>query len=190
MRGLLRERFDAKWLKSTEHSYNGTACWDWQGHLGEVGYGRIGVREFGGWFIRYAHRVGYELYIGADIGNLDCHHLCQRRKCVRPEHIELLTHSEHSGRHGRLRPYRLCVRGHALAGDNLRINTQGSRVCIYCARSADALLYHRKRVARFEAIGGRTAREDVKLDRDRRAVAEITTERDESRAAMRGQPRY
>lgn len=65
-------------------------CWFWLGTTNEDGYG----------FIRLdgktlaAHRVYYEHYVGPIPEGLEIDHLCKNRSCVRPEHLEPVTHLE------------------------------------------------------------------------------------------------
>ncbi len=74
----IRERFDRRWALDTE-----SGCWLWQASLSESGYGRI---DRG-----YAHRVGYELYVGPVPDGLVLDHLCCVKQCVNPAHLEPIT---------------------------------------------------------------------------------------------------
>ena len=66
----------------------GTGCWVWQGHL-RSGYGRIKIN---GKSVS-AHRWSYENVGGNPpiAAGLQIDHLCRRRSCVNPAHLEAVT---------------------------------------------------------------------------------------------------
>lgn len=62
-------------------------CWEWQAHCDQHGYGII-------WYDgrpRKAHRVVYELLSGPIPAGLDLDHLCRKRACSYPAHLEPVT---------------------------------------------------------------------------------------------------
>jgi hypothetical protein len=66
-----------------------TGCWLWQGDRSPKGYGSIKTpsgQRLG------VHRYFYELYRGPIPDGLEIDHLCRRRNCVNPEHMEAVTH--------------------------------------------------------------------------------------------------
>ena len=63
-------------------------CWIWTGGLSKKGYG---VFSLGG-VSQLAHRVAYEWILGAVPAELELDHLCRVRACVRPNHLEAVTH--------------------------------------------------------------------------------------------------
>lgn len=134
-----------------------TGCWIWKASLSRDGYGYIG---FGG-RVQKAHRVVYEFYKGEIPEGLEIDHLCRVRCCVNPDHLEPVTHRENMRRspvfpqntrkalaasHSARRSMTHCKRGHGLVENNIRINSNGSRVCIECERIKGRAWYSRHRV--------------------------------------------
>lgn len=103
-----------------------TDCGDW------LGYGRMTVD---GHQIR-PHRFAYELFIGHIPKGLVIDHLCRNRKCVNPNHLDLVTQRENVLR-SPTAPASInarqthCKRGHPLSGDNIKIYN-GRRNCLTC----------------------------------------------------------
>lgn len=73
-------------------------CWEWVGsilkgspekHGHGRGYGRVKYEGRA----RYSHRVIWTLMSGRDPGELVLDHLCRRRACCNPLHLELTTTS-------------------------------------------------------------------------------------------------
>lgn len=83
---------DSRYAKSKPIGYviceNG--CWEWVGTTVSSGYGHIWVNG------KHAmsHRHVYELHRGPIPPGLNLDHLCRNRKCVRPDHLEPVTHRE------------------------------------------------------------------------------------------------
>lgn len=67
-------------------------CWLWQaGTFGTVmGYGCFYDRGR----MRYAHRVAYELEVGAVPEGMELDHTCRQPLCVNPAHLQPVTHAE------------------------------------------------------------------------------------------------
>ena len=88
----------------------------------------------------YAHRVAYELFVGPIPDGLELDHLCRRRNCINPDHLEAVTHAENIARKPKdtseyQRRGRMVERGECVEAHNLNVvgvNAQG--YCLECAR--------------------------------------------------------
>ena|SRR3990167_3395166 len=68
-------------------------CWIWVGANNNRGYPRVGIGI--GNKMAPAHRFFYEKKFGIKITeDKDAHHKCNNKKCVNPDHIEILPHKE------------------------------------------------------------------------------------------------
>lgn len=67
-----------------------TGCWVWQRAKTKDGYASVRIGRKTG----YAHRVFYERCIGPIPEGLVIDHLCLRRDCVNPDHLEPVTIAE------------------------------------------------------------------------------------------------
>lgn len=139
----IEKRFWAK-VRKTD------TCWLWEaGQQGE-GYGSFKIN---GRHIQ-AHRFSYELLIGPIPEGLELDHLCRIRLCVRPEHLEPVTHQENIRRGAQgivIRPF--CKRGHPLSEAKIRGN--GTRVCRPCRNEDQRNTYHQKKAAGWHWKDGR-----------------------------------
>jgi len=70
------------WPKA-DHRPNG--CWVWTGAVNKGGYGVFAITPK---VTRLAHRIAYELAVGAVPAGLQLDHLCRNRRCVNPAHLE------------------------------------------------------------------------------------------------------
>lgn len=147
---------------STEHFHNGTACWDWQGSKGSCGYGQFvldGRRDRKR--VRIApYRFIWEHFNGPMDEGLEPDHLCNRRVCCNPEHIEPVTHAENQRRsyeRGRKRPGvdyvtgkqrgTHCPHGHEYTTENIYTTPKGTIYCRECNRAACLAYQAKKRAA-------------------------------------------
>ena len=99
------------------------------GRLDRDGYGYHGSSR--------AHIVAWTRLHGAVPAGLVLDHLCRRRACCAPHHLEAVTQSENEMRKGwgyRARR-KACPRGHELA-TNAILTPEGGRVCRTCNRDA------------------------------------------------------
>lgn len=120
-----------RWLSLVEKT---DGCWLWQGGLNNKGYGMICVKGRK----RGAHCVGYERYVGPIPAGLELDHLCRTPACVRPSHLEPVTHAENQRRAGAA--LTACRRaGHPYDEENTYRTPQGERRCRKCARERDQI---------------------------------------------------
>lgn len=71
-----------------------SGCWEWTGHIRDSGYGEFFIK---GKRIR-AHRYSYELFRNKIPFGKVIDHLCRNRKCVNPDHLEVVTMYQNSTR--------------------------------------------------------------------------------------------
>lgn len=125
-----RATFDKRfWARVERRSV--LECWAWAGTVDIYGYGVI--RKDGSQ--NKAHRLAYEMLRGAIPAGLTIDHLCWNTVCVNPWHMEPVTFAENARRMNARRTH--CKSGHAFTPENTRIS-DGSRVCVTCARRASA----------------------------------------------------
>lgn len=124
----LTQRFWSKVSKSE-------ACWLWVGTVGSNGYGYL--RHQGK--DRLGHRLAYELLVGPIPEGLELDHLCRNRRCVRPDHLEAVTHQVNvrrgrGGEHNATKTH--CPWGHPYDEANT-VTRDGRRFCLACRRERD-----------------------------------------------------
>lgn len=77
-------------VHSMPNPFVGTPCWECYGRPNRNGYQRIYDRVFK--VERVAHRVAYEYINGPIPSGFLLDHLCRLRSCIRPDHLEPVTH--------------------------------------------------------------------------------------------------
>ena len=103
-------------------------CWVWTGGKNpRSGYGQFskGGREG----MTQAHRASYEISVGPIPLGATLDHLCNRRDCVNPDHIDPCSTGENSARGAQRRT--ACKRGHPY-DENTYIHPTGYRRCRQC----------------------------------------------------------
>lgn len=111
-------------------------CWVWIAGKTGSGYGAFGI---GHAEIDLAHRWCYRLLVGPIPDGLELDHLCRNRACVRPDHLEPVTHGSNM-RRSPIVPSTInagkafCDQGHEFTPENTRITTAGTRECKECRR--------------------------------------------------------
>ena len=139
LRAVARERAVERFWRQVDRSQD---CWLWRGRQDSRGYGK-------NWIMgeSLAHRVAYRLVVGDVPAGLEIDHLCRTPLCVRPEHLEPVTHRVNVQRGmaaavtgARGRAMTACKRGHPFDTANTRWGRgghgqpAGRRHCRRCAR--------------------------------------------------------
>jgi len=110
-------------------------CWVWTKSCNvKNGYAKVSVNRV----MRSAHRVSYETFVGPIPDGLELDHLCRVRACIRPSHLEPVTHAENTRRAAHAITH--CPQNH----EYTQANTYQYRNMRYC-RACDR---ERKRSAR------------------------------------------
>ena len=143
----IEDRFWAK-LEKVE-----SGCWEWQAHVGRLGYGAF----FFSGRMGPAHRFAYELRVGPIPDGLELDHLCRNRSCVNPDHLEPVTHAENM-RRARLTH---CHVGHPMSGSNLAYISHGTRgivrACVACKEIRQARGIEVRRQRNLQSAAARRA---------------------------------
>ena len=110
------------------------SCWLWEASCNKYGYGQFFLNGKP----RKAHRVAYEMTRGPIPAGLEIDHLCFVRNCVRPDHMEAVTHQDNLLRsptfQSRNAAKTHCLRGHAFDSANTHYLRNGGRRCRACDR--------------------------------------------------------
>jgi len=117
------ERLINRTVLGPPHPELGT-CWLFTGPADP--YGRIGKGSE-----RYTHRLGWIWLRGSIPDGMELHHRCGVYACWNPDHLQVATHAENMA-FARNTAKSYCKRGHALSGENLRVNSRGQRICRAC----------------------------------------------------------
>lgn len=130
------ERF---WVKVDKNGPNG--CWKWLACHNARGYGIFAVRDpHGGWRNVLAHRFSYEFHGNKIPERFDVDHLCRNPGCLRPDHLEAVTHRENMLRGdtfaARQAAQTECINGHEYTPENT-YRWRGKRKCRECSRIND-----------------------------------------------------
>lgn len=119
-------------------------CWEWTAALGH-GYGHFAYQGKK----HYAHKFAYESINNTTIKNKEIHHLCKNRKCVNPDHLEILTKKEHQIKENPLIIKQMlkthCPQGHPYDLFNTQFR-RGSRQCRICTLNRKREWYRKKSV--------------------------------------------
>lgn len=150
-RGLCRKHYQRWWKNGSPQARKYTravandwqskvewvspGCWEWTASL-NYGYGWYSGPNFS---TKMAHRYVYQELVRPLADNEHLDHLCRNTRCVNPDHLEVVTHTENVNRGaagaGKRRRTR-CVNGHEFTPENTIINPNGHRACRECVRTA------------------------------------------------------
>lgn len=128
-------------------------CWEWRGRRSKLGYGLFSCN--GDTF--QAHRYSYEMAKGDIPPGLELDHLCRHPWCVKPSHLEAVTHRENLRRSPTavtsiLARATHCPSGHAYEPSNIRYRTNeyGNRCrqCLTCYNKHRREVHAKARAAR------------------------------------------
>lgn len=133
----LVERFWPKVVKAGDDE-----CWIWTGAKIQ-GYGIIG-REWPKRGNHFAHRASYEIHIGPIPEGMTIDHLCFRKDCVNPRHLEPISAVENARRgrehHGTHEYKTHCTNGHEFTPTTTYTHTDAQgyahRRCRTCRNAA------------------------------------------------------
>jgi len=120
------------------------SCWNWTASTNEK---RYGLFRFNGKTSR-AHRVSYILTFGSIDDTLIVDHLCRNRRCVNPDHLDLVSQKENilRGLSGKQNNHQsgktTCPKGHEYS----RITKYGYRLCGKC-RSEQTIKSRKNKLA-------------------------------------------
>jgi hypothetical protein len=116
---------------------DGEGCWLWTGKsVDGHGYPTVGVGGRGDGKVQ-VHKFLWEFCHGPTPEGLELDHLCRNILCVRPSHLEPVTHQENILRSPLVRNRFAVVcgkGGHAMTGDNVVHTKQGKKYCRACRR--------------------------------------------------------
>lgn len=142
-----------------EHFWNKVektdTCWNWTGSAAD-GYGRFGSATnavYSVYGTSLAHRIAWDDANGRVPDGLELDHLCNNRACVRPSHLEPVTHDENLRRAVERRD--TCRNGHRYTVEN-RVSMYGDQAgrerCLECRRKTNRESIRRQR-ARKTPVG-------------------------------------
>jgi hypothetical protein len=111
-------------------------CWIWTDVPNSGGYGTFSAerKHF------LSHRFSYEVFKGPIPKGYQVHHQCYERRCVKPEHLEVMTRRENLMDEGSSTIIKdkakqtHCINGHEFNEKNTRIRSNGCRQCRACDR--------------------------------------------------------
>jgi len=108
-------------------------CWEWTAGLGAGGYGKFKYR----YSTVLAHRWLWLELVGPIPDGMHLDHLCRNRRCVNPDHLEVVTPKTNILRGAGLAAQNtkktICPSGHAFTEQNTYLGGD-RRTCRQCSR--------------------------------------------------------
>lgn len=107
-------------------------CWEFTGCVNSQGYSCVAAGRKGKTIL--GHRLAVLVRDGS-LSDLPVDHLCFNRRCICPDHLEVVTTAENNRRMREAHGYRLggqCGSGHTLTEQNTRRHPRGQLVCREC----------------------------------------------------------
>jgi hypothetical protein len=124
----------------------------WRSRSWRAGNGRYGCFGLNGGTVR-SHQFSFEEANGPLADDEEPDHLCKVTLCIRPTHLEAVTHRENVLRGESFSAVNAakteCIRGHAFSPENTRITSTGGRACLACERSEEARIARRDATRRY-----------------------------------------
>jgi len=112
-------------------------CWVWTRYLNK-GYGALQVGTLAKTKKVLAYKFSWELVNGPVPEGLELDHLCRNRACVRPSHLEPVTHQLNMLRGDTFASRQVqvteCPQGHPYDEKNTHVKSSGKRKCRACDR--------------------------------------------------------
>lgn len=141
--GVIGEPGSRFWRK-VDVPFTPGSCWTWNAGTNGDGYGTFGLTLAPHTYKAVgAHRLVYEALVGPIPAGMEIDHLCRNRRCVRPDHLEAVSHRVNvlrsDGPAALAARRTACPRGHAYD----RIESGKYRRCGQCVRDR----YHARRAA-------------------------------------------
>lgn len=135
----IEDKIKARYLINAD-----TQCWEWIACIMNTGYG-----EFYHEGKKYlAHRFSYELFREPIPNGLVIDHLCRNRKCINPDHLEIVTLEENKRRGMSIPAINArkdkCKNGHEFTEDNT-YHSCGRRRCKICTNERNMQDYYRRK---------------------------------------------
>lgn len=120
-------------------------CWIWEGAVNKGGYGVIGRDGGRGSGTELVHRASYEHFVGTIPDGFTLDHLCETKRCIRPQHLEPVTRAENT-RRKYIREGR-CKAGHEMTEANTVRRAGGNIRCRACRDAYQTEYRNRKKIA-------------------------------------------
>lgn len=117
---------------------NTNDCWLYASTTNANDYPQLRFRSKGKHYNLSVHRLTYEKYKGEIPAGLEIDHLCRVTRCINPDHLEAVTHTENvrrtiaAGNNNNQKKTK-CPQGHEYTLENTELR-YGFRYCRTCRR--------------------------------------------------------